>query len=142
MRLVTRCFGGQASCLALLFCGFVDAFTRNRRQKLIRYTHKFLLPAVFCFATLCIVAQIENRSIPGESTAFTKTHPLSGVGVFSTQCSHQESNLDRGYRKPIFYPLNYESDGWDNSIWFNIFPYPFSEYAIPSRIQRIQGDGD
>ncbi len=25
-------------------------------------------------------------------------------------CSHQESNLDRRYRKPIFYPLNYESN--------------------------------
>ena len=24
-------------------------------------------------------------------------------------CSHQESNLDRRYRKPAFYPLNYES---------------------------------
>lgn len=24
-------------------------------------------------------------------------------------CSHQESNLDYGYRKPAFYPLNYES---------------------------------
>lgn len=25
------------------------------------------------------------------------------------ECSHQESNLDYRYRKPAFYPLNYES---------------------------------
>ena len=28
---------------------------------------------------------------------------------FFILCSHQESNLDRRYRKPVFYPLNYES---------------------------------
>ena len=31
------------------------------------------------------------------------------VKVLVTLCPHQESNLDRRFRKPLFYPLNYES---------------------------------
>lgn len=27
-------------------------------------------------------------------------------------CPQQESNLRRGFRKPVFYPLNYEGPDW------------------------------
>jgi hypothetical protein len=36
--------------------------------------------------------------------------------AFVILCSHQGSNLDRRYRKPTFYPLNYESEWLDHSM--------------------------
>ena len=41
--------------------------------------------------------------------AKTKLHPFSGCSFVLLLCSHQESNLDRQFRKLAFYPLNYGS---------------------------------
>ena len=35
-------------------------------------------------------------------------------------CSRQESNLERWYRKPAFYPLNYESIWTEKSGWLSV----------------------
>ncbi len=50
-----------------------------------------------------------TNSLPDCSVrAPTKMAPFAGCS-FLYWCSHQESNLDLRYRKPKFYPLNYES---------------------------------
>ena len=47
--------------------------------------------------------------------AGSSTNENSAIRRFFHLCSHQESNLDRRYRKPAFYPLNYESEPEDTT---------------------------
>jgi hypothetical protein len=69
----------------------------------------------YTLSPFCSVTKVQARSsIPDvqsprlycESTN-TKTAPYRVPFLYL--CSHQGSNLDRRYRKPTFYPLNYES---------------------------------
>ena len=49
-------------------------------------------------------------SIPGRRLRLlSSTNTKSPRRGFLCLCSRQESNLERWYRKPAFYPLNYES---------------------------------
>ncbi len=52
---------------------------------------------------------------------YNKSHRLV---AFVILCSHQGSNLDRRYRKPTFYPLNYESKFEDHSMIHCSFQNP------------------
>lgn len=43
-------------------------------------------------------------------------------------CPHQDSNLDRRFRKPLFYPLNYESEL--GKLYCNRWVYCSGNYSV------------
>ena len=71
-------------------------------------------PRLSCFYFL--VREIKTCFRPAQQPASKAVcllnqylHQISDGGIGLLLCSRQESNLERRYRKPLFYPLNYGS---------------------------------
>ena len=96
-----------------------------KKQKYVPASHRCTEAKHFVFTSVCShqeskltvsVPQLailfryhsQNSSIGLRFLGLKIKHPTQGW-MFYFECSHQESNLECRYRKPEFYPLNYES---------------------------------